>query len=301
MPNQSFLSRVHNNEILIADGATGTNFIARDLPSGTTPETWVMEKPEQVIQLHKDFIDAGANIILTSTFNATPLRLRGTSLEGKSDLVNRHAVDEARTAIGSAQVYIAGSLGPVGQLLKPYGPLTFDEVKFAYTKQAEALVDAGVDLLVIETQFDLNEVKAAIHGVREVSGLPLVASLSYDRGRRTMMGISPTQAANELNDLPVDFIGINCGHSLDENLQNLVETRKVTSKPIWFKPNAGLPHLDASGQTVYGITPREMGAQAPSWLAEGAQIIGGCCGTSPEHLSEIARQVTHLGTKSSRQ
>ena len=135
----------------------------------------------------------------------------------------------------------------------------------------------------------MGEIKAAIQGVRSVCNLPLVVSLSYDRGRRTMMGISPTQAGKELEGLPVDVIGINCGRSLEENLQNLVELRQITTKPIWFKPNAGLPHLDSLGKTVYEMTPEMMGSQVPSWLAAGAQIVGGCCGTSPEHLKEIAK------------
>ncbi len=290
MPKPSFLSRIHNHDTLVADGATGTNLMARGLPTGQTPEVWVMEKPDQVIQLHKEFIQAGANIILTSTFNATPLRLKGTPLDGQAELVNHKAVELARTAVDSQPVYVAGSLGPVGQLLKPYGPLQFDEVKSSYSIQARALGDAGVELLVIETQFDLAEIKAAIQGVRQVSSLPLVASLSYDRGTRTMMGVSPSQAAKELESL-VDLVGINCGHSLEENLANLVELRKATTVPIWFKPNAGLPHLDASGNTSYSVLPKDMGAQAASWLSAGAQVVGGCCGTTPQHLAEIALEV----------
>ncbi len=288
MPNQTFLARIENHEILMADGATGTNLIARGLPSGSTPETWVMEQPEQVIQLHKEFINAGADILLTSTFSSTPIRLRGTALEGKAEEVNKRAVELARTAIGSKPIYIAGSLGPVGQLLKPYGPLEFDEVKTAYARQAQALNEAGVDLLVIETQFDLAEVKAAVEGARQNSSLPLVVSLSYDRGKRTMMGVSPTKAAKELEGMPIDLFGINCGRSLEENLQNLVELRQFTDKPIWFKPNAGLPHIDALGKTAYDVTPSEMGSQAQAWLEAGAQVIGGCCGTTPEHLEQIA-------------
>ena len=175
-------------------------------------------------------------------------------------------------------------MGPVGQLLKPYGPLEVDEVKNAYADQAHSISEAGADLLVIETQFDMSEIKAAIQGVRLASQLPLVVSISYDRGKRTMMGVSPSQAGKELESLPVDVIGINCGRSLDENLQNLVDLHQMTSKPIWFKPNAGLPHLDQQGKTVYDVSPELMGSQVPGWLAAGAQIVGGCCGTSPDHL-----------------
>jgi 5-methyltetrahydrofolate--homocysteine methyltransferase len=294
MPKSLFLSRIANHEILVADGATGTNLIARGLPAGLTPETWVMEKPEQVVRLHKEFIDAGANIILTSTFSATPLRLRGSALEGQSDSVNQQAVKLAQEAIGVGDIYLAGSLGPVGQLLKPYGPLDPAEVKAAYGQQARVLTGSGVDLLVLETQFDLGEITAAIQGIREVSSLPLIVSLSYDRGKRTMMGVSPAQAGHELGGLEIDLLGINCGHSLEENLYNLVELSEVASKPIWFKPNAGLPHLDSSGKTAYDVTPKEMGALATSWLEAGAQVVGGCCGTTPEHLAEIARAISRL-------
>jgi len=297
MPKLPILTRIKNNETLLADGATGTNLIARGLPAGLTPEAWVMEKPDQVIQLHQEFIQVGANIILTSTFSATPLRLKGSALEGKSEEVNRKAVDLAQRAVRDQPVYIAGSLGPVGQLLKPYGQLEFEEVKSAYRVQAHALTEAGVDLLVIETQFDLGEIKAAISGVREVSNLPLIAAMSYDRGKRRMMGVSPTQAAHEMEGLPVDLVGINCGHSLEENLQNLVELRKVTNKPIWFKPNAGLPHLDDAGKTTYDVTPQAMGSQVSSWLSAGALVVGGCCGTTPQHLAEIAHEVTRLVSK----
>jgi 5-methyltetrahydrofolate--homocysteine methyltransferase len=294
MSENSFLSRIYNNEYLVADGATGTNLIYRGLPNGVTAETWVLEQPEKVFQLHLDFITAGADIILTSTFGASSIRLKGSGLEGMVDSVNRKAVELTKTAAAGKQTFIAGSLGPVGQLMKPYGPLAVDEVQAAYSEQARIISEAGVDLLVIETQFDMGEIKAAIDGVRSVSELPLVVSLSYDRGIRTMMGVSPTQAGKELNGLPVDIIGINCGRSLEENFQNLIELRQVTPKPIWFKPNAGLPHIDSQGRTVYEISPEAMGEQVVSWLEAGAQIVGGCCGTSPEHLKEISSHVKKI-------
>ena len=291
MSKQSFLSRINAKELLVSDGATGSTLIARGLPSGMTSETWVVDQPEKIIQLHRDFITAGADIILTCTFGASSIRMKGSLLEGKTDYVNQKAVELALEAATGTQTFIAGSLGPLGQLMKPYGPLDVDEVRNAYAEQARSICEAGADLLVIETQFDMGEIKAAIQGVKTVCELPLVVSLSYDRGRRTMMGISPSQAGKELEGLPVDLIGINCGRSLEENLQNLVDLRQVTTKPIWFKPNAGLPHVDGLGKTVYETTPDMMGAQVYSWLTSGAQIVGGCCGTSPEHLKEISNHV----------
>jgi 5-methyltetrahydrofolate--homocysteine methyltransferase len=290
MTNSIFLNRINSGEILVADGATGTTLFARGMQRGATSETWVMEQPDEIIQLHKDFITAGADIILTSTFGGTSIRLRGSTLEGQAVTVNQRAVSLARQAVEGTPTLVAGSLGPVGQLLKPYGPLETDDVITAYTEQAQAITQAGADLLVVETQFDMNEVKAAIQGVRSVSDLPLVVSLSYDRGERTMMGVSPSQAGKELDTLPVDVIGVNCGRSLYENLHNLVELRKVTSKPIWFKPNAGLPRVDAQGATIYDTTPDMMGTQVPAWITSGAQIVGGCCGTSPDYLRKISEK-----------
>jgi 5-methyltetrahydrofolate--homocysteine methyltransferase len=291
MNNNSFLESLRTDRRLVSDGATGTNLIARGLPHGTTSENWVLEQPAQIIRLHQEFITAGADLILTCTFGATSLRLAGSSLSGRVVEVNQRAVELAHQAVGSNPVWIAGSLGPVGGLLKPYGPLEVDAVTESYAEQARSLAEAGADLLAIETQFDLGEAKAAIQGVRSVTTLPLVCSFSYDRGRRTMMGVSPTQAARQLVDLGVDVIGINCGRSLEENLQNLGELRQATGLPIWFKPNAGLPQLDEQNRTTYSLTPAEMGARVPSWLEAGAQIVGGCCGTTPEHLAQIAQVV----------
>ena len=293
--NHSFLESIRSGQRLVSDGATGTNLIARGLPHGTTSEHWVLEQPEQIIRLHQEFVAAGANLILTSTFGATSLRLAGSSLAGRAAEVNQRAVALARQAVGTSSVWVAGSLGPVGGLLKPYGPLEVEAVTAAYAEQARSLAEAGADLLAIETQFDLGEAKAAVQAVRSVTDLPLVCSFSYDRGKRTMMGVSPTQAARQLADLGIDLIGINCGRSLEENLQNLVELRQATNLPIWFKPNAGLPQIDENNRTTYSLTPAEMGALAPAWLEAGAQVVGGCCGTSPEHLAHIARPLSPQG------
>lgn len=294
MNNTPFLESIHNGRCLVSDGATGTNLFARGLAQGSTPEEWVLDQPDQILRLHQDFIAAGADLILTCTFGATSLRLAGSPIAGRAVEVNQRAVTLARQAIGDRPVYLAGSLGPVGGLLKPYGPLEVDAVTASYAEQALALAKGGVDLLAIETQFDLGEAKAAIQGVRSVTDLPLMCSFSYDRGRRTMMGVSPTQAAKQVAALGVDLIGINCGRSLEDNLQNLLELRQVTELPIWYKPNAGLPHIDEQNRTVFSVTPDVMAGQVPAWLEGGAQIVGGCCGTSPEHLQQIAKVVKNI-------
>jgi 5-methyltetrahydrofolate--homocysteine methyltransferase len=287
-----FLERLKAGEVLVADGATGTNLQARGLAYGKAPEEWLFEQPDQIMQLHRDFIDAGANILLTCTFGGTPLRLEHVGLADKAAEVNQQAVALARQAIGGRNVLIAGSIGPTGQLLEPLGPLSEADSATAFAVQARALSEAGADLLVIETQFDMAEATSAIRGVRSVSTLPLVVSFSYDMGTRTMMGLQAANVARDLTALGVDVVGVNCGKSLEENLENLKAARAATSLPIWMKPNAGLPRMTGVDQSIYDVTPEIMGAAAATWVAAGANICGGCCGTSPEHLRHIARAAT---------
>jgi 5-methyltetrahydrofolate--homocysteine methyltransferase len=286
----AFLDRLRAGQVLVSDGATGTNLQQRGLARGVPSERWVLENPEQITALHRDFIQAGSDLVLTSTFGANSVRLAEAGLAGQVAEVNTQAVALARQASGG-RTLVAGSIGPTGQLLKPLGPLDEEDAVKAFTDQAQALAAAGVDVLVIETQYDLGEAKAAVRAVRSVSQLPLVVSFSYDRGTRTMMGVRPSGMAAEMADLGVDVLGINCGRSLDDNLKALHELRSATSLPIWFKPNAGLPVLDENANPTYTISPEQMGNQVPLWVAAGAQIVGGCCGTSPAHLAAIARMV----------
>jgi 5-methyltetrahydrofolate--homocysteine methyltransferase len=297
MNSGNFLAAIKSGKTLVLDGATGTNLQARGLDKGKSGEAWVLEKPEQIIALHHEFITAGSNIILTCTFNGNHFRLQHLGLEDQEKAINQIAVSLAKEAVGDNKIFVAGSIGPTGQMLKPFGSLDPDEAKAAFASQAKILDQANVDLLVVETQFDIGEAVAAVNGVRSVSGLPLIVSFSYDRGLRTMMGVKPAQAAGELEALGVDGIGINCGRSLDENMKVLAELRSVTSLPVWFKPNAGLPHLDNTGLTVYDVTPEMMGGKAGEWIAAGANMIGGCCGTTPEHLAKIAQNAVNYSLK----
>ena len=291
MSASPFLARLNEGRVLVADGATGTNLQKRGLPRGVAGELWVLEKPEEILRLHRDFIEAGADIVLTCTFGGTSVRLEHAGLSGQAEEINRKAVELARQAAKGTPTLVAASIGPTGQLLKPYGPLEEETAVASFAAQAKTLTEAGADLLVIETQFDLGEAEAAIKGVRSASMLPLVCSFSFDRGTRTMMGVRPSQAGRQLEALGVDVVGINCGRSLDENFNALKELRAATTLPVWFKPNAGLPRLDDDGCPVYDVTPENMGFYACDWVNAGANVVGGCCGTSPEHLREIAKRV----------
>jgi len=276
---------------MVSDGATGTNLQDRGLERGKSGEAWVFERPEEIVRLHIDFIQAGSDIILTCTFGANCMRAGKEIAAGSVEELNRRAVKLAREAVGDLPVFVAGSMGPLGQLIKPLGTLTVEEAYAAYLQQAKALVEGGVDLLLVETQFDIAEASTAVKAAKAAGSLPVVCSFSYDRGTRTMMGTNPAKMAEAIVPLGVDALGINCGRSLEENLKALKELKTVSSLPVWFKPNAGLPQVDASGNTSYSVTPQEMGALAAEWLASGAQVAGGCCGTSPQHLAQIAKTV----------
>jgi len=290
---QTFLELLQSGETLVADGATGTNLQAVGLKAGMHPEAWVLEQPEKILALEKAFVEAGSDIILTCTFGGTRLRLKDSPYADRAAEVNQRAVEIARQAAQARpEVMVAGSMGPVGGLLKPYGPLTFEEVRGAYLEQAEALTGAGVDLLVIETQFSLEEAKAALEAARRAGDLPAVVSFSYDRGTRTMMGVKPAQVVQTFQPLGVAAIGANCGTTL-ENMETIVKeyAGMAPGLVIWAKPNAGLPVLGNDGAATYAVTPEQMAQFAVRYVQARARIVGGCCGSTPAHVAAIARAV----------
>jgi 5-methyltetrahydrofolate--homocysteine methyltransferase len=288
--SQVFLCRLAAGDLLLADGATGTGYQAMGLAIGVAPEQWVEEQPDRVLELHRAFLDAGADIILTDSFGGTSLRLRDTPLAGRVSQVNRRAAEMARHAASARDgALVAGSMGPTGMLMEPLGDLTASIAAEVYAEQAGALAEGGVDLLLLETFFALDEARAAIEGVKRVTDLPLVVSFSFDQGVRTMMGVSPAQMVAAMTPLGVAAIGANCGRSLEDMdavLSELVVTK--TGIPLWIKPNAGLPRMDGD-RARYDTSPETMGEYAARFIGAGARIVGGCCGTSAEHLASIAR------------
>ncbi len=293
--SKSFLDRLGAGEILVADGATGTNYQQMGIEIGVPPEEWVFDKPENVLTLHRAFVDAGSDIILTCTFGGTRLRMRDSKYADRAPELNRRAAELARQAASARDgVLVAGSMGPTGMLMEPLGDLTHAAAVDAYAEQAVALTAGGVDLLLLETFFALEEALAAIEGIRRASALPLVVSFSYDQGTRTMMGLSPTQVVQAIAPLGVAAIGANCGKSLETMEQ--IASEMVALKagvPLWIKPNAGLPRMDGD-VARYDTTPATMGEYAARFIQAGAQIVGGCCGNSPAHVAAIARAAKGL-------
>jgi methionine synthase I (cobalamin-dependent) len=288
----SFLERLQAGEVLVADGAIGTNFQHNGLRPGVPPEEWVIDQPEKVLALHRAFVTAGADIILTNSFGGTRVRLRDSKYAGRAPEVNRRAVELARQAASEREgVLVAGSMGPTGSLLQPLGPLLREQVVETYAEQAQVLAESGVDFLLLETMFALEEALAAIEGIRQGSSLPLVCSFSFDRGVFTMMGVKPAQVVQTLKPFGLAAIGANCGMTLDFMTQIVQEMVAAGPEaPIWAKPNAGLP----KGGTVlpeYDVGPEEMADYAAHYVRAGAQIVGGCCGNTPAHIKAIVEAV----------
>jgi 5-methyltetrahydrofolate--homocysteine methyltransferase len=287
-----FLERLQSGEILIADGSTGASLQKMGLKPGTPPEELVFDAPEMVLQLESAFVAAGSDIILTDTFGGTSLRMQESKYAGRVVEVNRRAAELARQAAQTGTgVLVAGSMGPTGLLMKPYGPVTVEEATASFAEQARALADGGVDLLVIETMFAFDEADAAFNGARSVTDLPIVVSFSYDRGVRTMMGVKPADMLKHYHDMQATMIGANCGTTL-ENMEKIQQEYAAGQPgiPLWAKPNAGLPHM-LDGVTTYDVTPQQMGEYAQKYVALGAQVVGGCCGSLPEHIAAIKQAV----------
>ncbi len=287
-----FLERLKENVVLVSDGATGTNLQKVGLTSGMHPEDWVLDCPQKILDLEKAFVAAGSDIILTCTFGGTRLRLEGTQHAGQVIAINKRAAELAHQAASERRdVLVGGSMGPLGQLLKPYGPITVEEATAAFAEQAGALADSGVDLLVIETHFAFEEADAALVGARSVTDLPIVVSFSYDRATRTMMGVKPSDMIKKYKASGATLVGANCGTTL-ENMHSLIKEYAAAEPgfPLWAKPNAGMPRLDGE-QTIYDVTPEQMAEFATKYVGLGARIVGGCCGSTPEHVAAIAKAV----------
>lgn len=279
-------ARLRSGEILVTDGATGTMLQNEGLEPGRVPEAWILERPDTIRALHKSYVQAGANIILTCSFGGNRYRLENDGLADRVVEINRRAAELARQAAGE-NVFVAGDMGPTGQLLQPFGPLSPEDMRLAYAEQARGLAEGGADFLLIETMSDLGEAEAAIAGARSATPLPIVCTFSFDSHGRTMMGLTPETVAQTIGPL-VDAVGANCGRDPQEYIGFIQAIRRVVPEAlIWAKPNAGLPHL-VEDTVVYDATPTKMGQVALDMVEVGAQIVGGCCGTTPEHVAAVA-------------
>jgi 5-methyltetrahydrofolate--homocysteine methyltransferase len=299
------LSRLEQGSILVADGATGTMLQSMGLAAGAAPELWNVENPDAVRALYRAYLDAGSNMILSNTFGGSRIKLERTGgLGGRVQELNRAGALLAKEMVAERAdrpAYAAGDVGPTGELMAPYGVLSYEEAVGLFAQQAGALVAGGVDLIWIETMSDLNEARAAVEGIRQVTDLPIFCSLSFGSGGRTIMGVTPAQAVEVLWPLGLAAIGANCGEGIDVMEPVLNQMRGALEQvednidrpehpPLIAKPNAGLPRL-VDGETVFDLGPAELASYVPCLIEWGAQIIGACCGSSPEHIAAIAAAV----------
>jgi 5-methyltetrahydrofolate--homocysteine methyltransferase len=279
--------RLAQGGTIIADGAMGTTLQKAGLPAGVAPERWNLENPDAIRALHQGYVQAGSDLILTNTFGGSRARLRIEGLGDQVHEVNLAAAHLAREIAGDSAL-VLGDIGPTGQLLEPLGTLTYDDAVAAFAEQAAALVEGGVDGILIETMSDLNEARAAVEGTRQVTDLPILVTMSFDTHGHTMMGTKPADAAKALWSLGVDVVGANCGRTLSENLEAIRQMREaLPGATLMAKPNAGLPRMDGD-QSVYDVTPDIMADYARRFADFDVKIFGGCCGSTPDHIKEVS-------------
>jgi methionine synthase I (cobalamin-dependent) len=288
------LARLAAGEVLIADGATGTMLQAAGLPTGKPGEAWVLEQPEQIVALHRAYLAAGSQIILTTTFGGTRARLQKAGLDAQVAQINRRAAELARQAAGD-DVYVAGDIGPTGEMMLPLGRLTYDAAVEMFAEQAQALAAGGADFVYVETMSDLNEARAAVTGAKQACSLPVFCTFSFDTHGRTSMGVRPAQAAEAVAALGASAVGANCGHAPEEVLDILPQMRAAAPDAYLIaKPNAGVPRM-IRRQVVYDASPERMAELARRYVELGARVVGTCCGSSPAHITAIATALRGAG------
>ncbi len=277
--------------VIAGDGAWGTMLAERGLPPGAPPELWTLEHPEIVAEIARAYADAGAELITTNTFGGSPMRLAQHHLENDFDRISRRGVEVVREAIGT-RAFVNASVGPTGRLLAPLGDAGPEEVERGFAAQARVLIDAGADVICIETMTDLQEATLAIRAVRSVSkAIPIIATMTFDvtpRGPFTIMGVSVSQAAAELPAAGADVIGANCGGGVAEMIAVANAFLESTTVPIAIQPNAGLP-VKKDGRLVYPDAPEPFATAVAPLAGLGIRLIGGCCGTTPEHIRALRR------------
>jgi methionine synthase I (cobalamin-dependent) len=296
-----FQQLLNSRPFLMADGATGTNLFAAGLMTGDAPEMWNFDHPDRIEALHQSFVDAGADLFLTNSFGGTRYRLKLHNFQDRVREINREAARIGRRVADKAklekgrEVIVAGSMGPTGELYDPLGPLTIDDGADAFAEQARALAEGGVDVLWIETMSSKEEVTAAVKGAA-TTGLPIVTTCSFDTNGRTMMGLTPADFVafvHELDPKPLAY-GANCGVGAPD-LAVTITQLAAAAQPgdvIVAKGNCGIPYYE-EGHIRYNGTPELMAEYARVVRDAGAKIVGGCCGTSPEHLQALRNSLDH--------
>lgn len=291
--DRSEFGRLLAERIVFFDGATGTELQKAGMPNGVCPEKWILDNPEALIRLQSSYVEAGTDILLAPTFTANRIKLAEYGLEASLKEINKKLVALSKEACGG-KALVAGDMTMTGRALYPMGDMSFDELVDIYREQAAALLDAGVDLYIVETMMSLQETRAAVIAIREVTGeLPVLASMTFEPGGKSLYGTTPDAAAVVLASLGADAVGMNCSTGPSDMLGNLEVMKRASFVPVFAKPNAGMPKL-VSGATVYDMEESVFADFGEKLVMAGANIIGGCCGTTPGHIKALHERTAGL-------
>ncbi len=291
MVNKGFTFRLGEN-ILVLDGAMGTMLQRLGMKTNLCPEIYNLQEAETIENIHREYIEAGCNIIQTNSFGANRVKLSQYGLGDKVGEINEQAVAIARRA-SNKKVFIGGNIGPTGKLIYPLGDLTFDKAYDVFHQQARYLIEAGADLIIIETMSDIQEAKAAVMAVKDIGQIPIVCTMTFQENMRTLTGSDPEAVATILEALGVDVIGTNCGFGPDMMINIIRRMHRVTDSYLIAQPNAGLPKL-INGSPVFDLPAERMADYMDDLVSAGVNIVGGCCGTSPQHIKLIVDKIKGL-------
>ena len=295
MTREAFRELVKKGPVLL-DGATGTNLQKAGMPVGVCPEQWILENSEVLIDLQKQYVEAGTDILFAPTFTASRIKLKEYGLEDHLEEMNRKLVALSKEAAKGTNALVAGDLTMTGEQLYPLGDLMFEDLVDVYKEQAKIIAEAGADLFVVETMMSLQECRAAVLAIREVCDLPVMVSLTYNEDGRTLYGTDPVTAVVVMQSLGADAVGMNCSTGPEAMLEPIAKMAEYAAIPLLAKPNAGMPEM-IDGQTVFNVEPEEFAEVGKKLVEEGAAIIGGCCGTTPEHIRALKEAVKGIPVK----
>ncbi len=288
----TLLERLANGDLIVSDGATATYLQSQGLEPGGCPEEFNASHPDVVRDMAKAYFDAGSDMVLTNSFGGNRFMLKKYGHGDRVHELNRLAAKHARSQAPPGR-FVAGSVGPTGELLEPLGEVNEGEMLEAFGDQMAALAEGGADAILIETKFAIEEASLAVIAARENTTLPVMATMTFDKGPRgffTMMGVTPQQAADGLREAGADVVGVNCGNGIDAMIELATEMRKATDGYLIVHSNAGIPAIK-NGEIVYPETPEFMAERFKTLADMGVNIIGGCCGTNPDHIRSLAEAV----------